>query len=59
MPDQPAADLTLLRMICDLERLRNEAATADLPVLAYLIDMALIEAREQAGKGGPPNRETP
>ena len=34
----------------DLKRLSNEATAADLPLLAYLLDMAIIEAREQAGK---------
>jgi hypothetical protein len=48
VPDQPA-DLTLPRIIRDLERLRNEATAGgdNLAMLAYLIDMSLVEARER------------
>lgn len=49
MPDQPT-NLTLARMIRDLERLRVDADAAGLSMLVHLIDMAIIEAKEQAEK---------
>ena len=47
MPDQKPTNLALARIIRDLEKIKAAADAADQPSLGYLIDMALIEARER------------
>lgn len=46
MPLVPLASLD--RMVLEIERLRDQADDGGLGTLAYLLDMALIEARHQA-----------
>jgi hypothetical protein len=49
--------LVLARIARDLESLRNEATAAGpkLAMLAYLIDLALLEARERQGAASGAN----
>lgn len=51
MPEPKVESLALARIIRDLEKLRADAQQAGLPGLAYLLDMALIEARERQAEG--------
>lgn len=44
---QKPKSLQIARMARDLQRLKSEAEKADLQLLAHLIDMAIIEARNQ------------
>ena len=47
------ANIALARIVKHLEAARSDADAGgdDLSLLAYLIDLALVEARERAGKG--------
>ena len=51
MAEPKVTSLFLRRAVRDLERLKSQAEKhgADLSYLAYLIDMALVEARERLG----------
>ena len=50
MPDQQPTNLALARIVRDLEKLKADADAAGQPLLAYMIDMALIEARRVGRK---------
>lgn len=49
MPERQVTDLGRERIVRGLELLLKEAEASGLDLLAYLIDLALIEARENAG----------
>jgi hypothetical protein len=55
MPEAPVTNLALKRIVRDLEKLKAEAeALGDHgALLAYLIDMALIEAKIQGSETSP------
>ncbi len=40
-------NLSVTRILRELEKLKAEALKADLAMLAYLLDLALVEARER------------